>query len=74
MSPWGYSSTTPKHAAIHEAMLKQIKENLFKEQNIVYEVGQSATVLCKHFSHIRVWELESFHPHFAHIIFVMNFR
>ncbi|XP_066918772.1 carboxypeptidase B-like [Clytia hemisphaerica] len=45
MSPWGYSSTTPKHAAIHEAMLKQIKANLFKEQNIVYEVGQSAVVL-----------------------------
>jgi len=47
MSPWGYTSNIPRHSDEHENMLSSIKEAIFKEQNIVYEVGQSATILCK---------------------------
>lgn len=48
MSPWGFTGNTPKHAAQHESMLKAIKTALLKERDIMYDVGQSATVLCKY--------------------------
>ena len=47
MSPWGYKSSRPPHNEIHESTLNAIKEAILKEQNIVYEVGQSATILCE---------------------------
>ena len=47
MSPWGYTGNVPKHAAQHESMLKAVKSALLKERDVEYNVGQSATVLCK---------------------------
>jgi len=45
MSPWGYTSSTPKHHETHNKMLNQIKNALLKEQNITYKIGQSSTIL-----------------------------
>lgn len=52
MSPWGYTGNVPKHAAQHESMLKAIKSALLKERDVMYDVGQSATVLCKNYVRI----------------------
>merc|ERR1712168_130671 len=45
MSPWGYTHVVNKHYDKQIKTMREIKSAILKEQNVVYKVGSSASIL-----------------------------